>query len=428
MKGSADFRAIPTPVKAGFAAALQRVSGEPLQRPFRPGLTAVCEWTLRRVAGRSAGGDPTALPRIPGRLLVVKVHGMGDAVMVRLLVEHLHHRHPELEIGVLAGASTSEVMGFGSRFRVHSYEQRGLNAGAILRGLGELRRCRYDAVLNLEQGSLAGTAFLRAAGIPIRVGFVPLHDGTKAGFLTMPLRFREDDSMWASFIRATRLIDPDFPEVPPIEPLPLGEEARRSAKEWIAQGAQGEGERVVALHLGSGSAAPFKRWPIERFVTLAGLIRAWVRRVRFVLTGMPYEGDLVEQFCGLFRGSALDASALGSVEKTAAVLTQCDLLVSNDTGVMHLGAAVGTPTVGIFGPETPLRYCPIGHRATAVYAKGVPCSPCFDMHRLRAPLGCANPEKMLCLRGVSVEDVLDAARRVVVGGWLGEPGRRGEGG
>ena len=287
MKASEDFRAIPTPVKAGFAAALQRVSGRRSQRPFRPGLTAVCEWTLRRVAGRSAGGDPTALPRLPDRLLVVKVHGMGDAVMVRLLVEHLHHRHPELEIGVLGGASTCEVMGFGSRFRVHSYEQRGLSAGAILRGLGELRRCRYDAVLNLEQGSLAGTAFLRAVGIPVRVGLVPLHDSTKAAFLTMPLRFRDDDSMWVSFIRAIRLIDPDFPQAPPVESLPLSDGAQRWAKEWMVQG---EGGRVVALHLGSGSAAPFKRWPIERFVGLARLIRTSARNVRFVLTGMPYRG------------------------------------------------------------------------------------------------------------------------------------------
>ena len=98
--------------------------------------------------------------------------------------------------------------------------------------------------------------------------------------------------------------------------------------------------------------------------------------------------------------------------KAAALLAECDLLVSNDTGIMHLGAAMGAPTVGIFGPVSPQRWAPIGPHATAVSANGVECSPCAETYLLRDPADCANPDRMRCLREVSVDMVLEAITRV----------------
>lgn len=347
---------------------------------------------------------------------------MGDSVMIRSLLEHLHRRHPEMEIGVLVGPTTGAIMGMGSRFRLHRYEQKGLGVPAIVRSAIELGRCGYGAALNFEQGSVAGTAFLRALGIPIRIGLLPLHDSTKSAFLTMPLPLREEDSMWASFIRAVRLLDPGFPEAPPMLPLPVSDDARRFARTWIAESPGTNSGPRVALHIGSGPGQPFKRWPVERFVGLAERLRAAAPDLGVVLTGTPGEKPLIDLFVSRYSGLAADATGLGSIERTAAVLAACDLLVSNDTGVMHVGAAMGTPTVGIFGPVSPKQWAPVGPRATAVAANGVPCSPCTDTYRLRVPSACANPDPIRCLREVSVEDVLQAARRVLSGAWLGETG------
>ena len=86
----------------------------------------------------------------PRRLLIVKVNGMGDAVMIRSIIEHLRRRQPEIEIGVLVGRATSEVMTVGADFRVHEFG--GFKALiALLRTLLAIRRCRYHAILNFEQ-------------------------------------------------------------------------------------------------------------------------------------------------------------------------------------------------------------------------------------------------------------------------------------
>ena len=410
-----------------------RITGPTAQwavgRELQMWLTGVAERVLRRVTGGAhPDRDPVPLRRVPRRVLAVKVHGVGDSVMIRSLLESLARRHPEMEIGVLAGAANRELLGAGARFRIHTYSQRGLGAGAILRSAIELRRCRYEAVLNFEQGSLAGTAFLRAVGIPIRVGFLPLHDTTKAAFLSKPLSFRDGDSMWASFIRAVRVIDAEFPEAPPVLPVPMSRGSRCFGRAWLEGVARSPRSRRVALHVGSGLGQTFKRWPLDRFVALADRLCEAAPDLVMVLTGTPSETPLASAFIERFHGLAVDATVLGSIERTAAVLAQCDLLVSNDTGVMHLGAAMGTPTVGIFGPVGPGQWAPVGQRAVAVAAAGVACSPCTDTYRLRVPRACANPDHMRCLRDVRVEDVLEAARAVVVGGWLSASGRLGAGG
>ena len=88
---------------------------------------------------------------------------------------------------------------------------------------------------------------------------------------------------------------------------------------------------------------------------------------------------------------------------------------------MHLAAAMGTPTVGLFGPNSPRYWAPIGPRATFVYDTKVACSPCLNLYANRWPLECANPEKSRCMLDIGVDSVLNAARRVITDAWLGNP-------
>lgn len=380
--------------------------------PGRPALTALCERVLLRILRRnSLAAFASPLRALPRRLLAVKVHGLGDSVMVRSILGHFHRRHPEVEIGVLAGPANRYVLATGANFHLHLYDQSRLNLVAILRTLAEIRSRRYQAVLDFEQGSLAGAAFLRAANVPVRAGFVPLNSRAKAAFLTHPLRFCEADSMWTSFIRLMRLIDCDFPETISATQIPIDYETTHWVRAWLRSAAAGPIDNVSAFHLGSGPRH-YKRWPVERFITLADRLRLDSPDLLVVLTGQPFERSLIDQFIAGYSGRVVDATALGSIVKVAALLAECDLLVSNDTGIMHLGAAMGTPTVGIFGPVSPHRWAPVGPYTASVAAAGVPCSPCAETYRLIDPPDCANPERMRCLREVSVEMVLAAAHRV----------------
>ncbi len=389
----------------------------------RPTLTAWCEAALLRLLRSDAQMDARPLPKLPSRLLVVKVHGMGDSIMVRSLIEHLHLMHPEIQIGIMAGSATRDVLTLGSDFELHEYNQQNLGIAAILKTWTGIRKAHYDAIINFEQGSVTGTAFLRATGIPVRIGFLPLAASVKGALLTHPLRFRESDSMWVSFVRLLQLVDPEFPESVSALPLPIGDDFKASVRDWIHTSLVGAvaartNRRLVALHMGSGQKRPFRRWPVQQFIALGERLNALVPGLAIILTGQGFEHPLIREFIEGFSGVAIDATGIGSIERTATLLAECDLLVANDTGIMHLGAAMGTPTVGIFGPETPRRWAPVGPRAISVCATGVSCSPCANTYRLQDARDCVNPDRIRCLREVSIEMVLDAARQVTIGGWI----------
>jgi heptosyltransferase-2 len=359
------------------------------------------------------------LATIPRRLLVVKVHGMGDSVLIRVIIERLRQRFPQMRIGVVVGPATREIMTLNSDFRVHHYSQKELSARSAFASLREIRRVGYDAVLNFEQGSIAGTALIGATGVRIHIGFVPVTGSPKSMFLTHGVRFDDMRSMWDSFIALARIIDPELPETPGTLEIKSQPETIEWVEAWWRTKVGDGREAAVALHLGCGPGMDFKRWPLQRFVELAEIINRRTGRATIILTGTAFEKPLIDEFMRTYRGRAVDASDAGSIERTAAILKRSRLLVSNDTGVMHLGAALGVGTVGLFGPTSPRHWAPIGLRATYVYDTSAACSPCVNNYLNLMPSQCANFDRGRCMRDIGVDAVVAAAQRVSSNGWLG---------
>jgi ADP-heptose:LPS heptosyltransferase len=106
----------------------------------------------------------------------------------------------------------------------------------------------------------------------------------------------------------------------------------------------------------------------------------------------------------------LDLSGGLSLGELVALLSRADLVVSNDSGPMHLAAALGVPTLGLFGPETPRRYGPIGAR-TAALSDPPPCGPCINVHDNK--LAACVMGRAECMTRISVDAVLAAALALV---------------
>jgi ADP-heptose:LPS heptosyltransferase len=348
----------------------------------------------------------------PRRLLIVKVHGMGDSVLIRAIIERIQRVHPEVEIGVLVGSATRELMTSGLNLRVHTYDQRHLTPARVVATWHAIRRAGYDTIANFEQGSLAGTAFLASVGICTRLGFIG-PDGPKQYLLSHGITFQPLSSMWDSFLELGRRLYPDLPDDLPTIELNSSPSGVQWMRDWWLR-VVGEPEcAAVAMHLGCGRDMQFKQWPLDRFLDLANRLAIRWPNLKVLLTGTSLEGRLISEFRKRFRGTAVDASNLGSIEKTALILGRCRLLISNDTGVAHLAAAIGTPTVGLFGPTSSVHWAPLGSHATYVYDTKLPCSPCVNNHLNLMPSECTNAMKGQCMRDIEVSSVLSAIDRVI---------------
>jgi heptosyltransferase-2 len=173
----------------------------------------------------------------------------------------------------------------------------------------------------------------------------------------------------------------------------------------------GEGRPVVGFF--PGSNAPARRWAPGRFAEVARALAG--RDVRTVVMGGEGEREITAQVVSGAPG-ALDAGGATGLPGLAALLSVCDLVVTNDTGPMHLAGAVGTPTVTLWGPSDPGEVHPVGADDQRVAGPALPCRPCFKNQCPRRGEGTLLTEAYEeCMQLISVDDVVDAAVRILDG-------------
>jgi heptosyltransferase I len=159
------------------------------------------------------------------------------------------------------------------------------------------------------------------------------------------------------------------------------------------------GRRVVAVH--PMALWPTKLWKSELFSELADRLTKELG-LGVIFTGGEQDQTSVEEITARVSPSPVDFCGSLNLLELAALFNRCSLVISTDTGPMHLAAAMGTPVVALFGPTAPARTGPYGP-GHVVLRTGVPCSPCFKKK-------CADPR---CMSEISVDLVLQAVEQLL---------------
>jgi ADP-heptose:LPS heptosyltransferase len=361
-----------------------------------------------------------------GRILVVKLGDLGDFILTTPALRALREAQPGARIELLAPASASAVLSGNDLVDVHLRLPRQGLEGAPRQGLrgaafaaafaGALRRRRYDAVVLLQHltagpGVAKYAALIEAIGAPRRFGL----DNGHGWFLTDRVR---DEGFSAHHEATYRLklvellgADPR-PRVPE---LPVHEADRLAADVLIT----GLTRPIVALHPGSGPYARARRWPVERFADVGRALR---REFGAGIVVVGNERELNAPLAAATGGR--DLTGRTSVRQLAGLLSSVDLLVTNDSGVMHIGAAAGARMVAVFGQTDPRAWGPYyglaqGEGRAEVVELPLPCRPClYRGHHLGWREGCSTRE---CIELLSVSRVLASAKRQIArAGWAQE--------
>jgi ADP-heptose:LPS heptosyltransferase len=280
----------------------------------------------------------------------------------------------------------------------------GRGVAGLMREAARWRSRRYDLAVNFEP-DIRGNLVMAAIGAAWTVGFV---SGGGGALLDTALDY--DPAMHTTdnaraLVRAIagadagRVFGPRRTSSLTI-PAANRDEAARLLSRF-------NGARPIGIHVSGGRA--IKQWPETRFREVAeSLVRD--RNAAIVLTGAESDRTQVDAVrAALPAARVLDLTGGVSLLTVAAVLERLDLLLTGDTGPMHLAHAVGTPTVAVFGPSDPARYGPRGVRDRIVRVD-LPCSPC---NRIRVPPARCTGHTPDCLTGVDVAAVLAAIDEVL---------------
>ena len=218
----------------------------------------------------------------------------------------------------------------------------------VLQAVRAMRAERYDAAVDL-QGLLKSAMLARASGAARVIGFTRRHLRERAASLFYTERCDPGNAVHVVHKNLAVLPALGTPDGPPAFPLAEGESRARADVRAVLNG------RPFAL-LNPGAAWPNKRWPAERFGALATWLRERHGLVSVVLWG-PREERLARAVAGTSRDAARVAPPTGLAD-IVALARDARLMVSGDTGPLHLAAAVGTPIVALFGPTSPARNGP----------------------------------------------------------------------
>src|SRR6266487_1144482 len=173
---------------------------------------------------------------------------------------------------------------------------------------------------------------------------------------------------------------------------------------------------IIAMHPGSGGYSTARRWAPERFAQLADTLFHDAGG-QLILMGGPEEAELHQQIIELMQSGmpVRSFAGKGTIRVAAAILEQADLFIGNDSGLMHLATAVGTPTVAIFGLTNSDAWgpyiCGLPGQQSIVVKLDLPCMPCFySGHDLGTPEGCMTRD---CLALLGIDPIAIAARRLL---------------
>lgn len=312
------------------------------------------------------------------KLLVRATNWVGDAILSLPALRALRRKFPQASIAILARPYVGELyrdQGIFDEFI--PFDQEGTDHGwrGRERLAAELRRRSFEVALLLQNAFEAAWIAWRA-GIPERIGYA--RDGRSA-FLTHPVRVPRPEEIpaherfyYLELLRRAGWLDAlgDDSSIH----LEVSEDSRRRARETL----QIAGARPQAFRVAIGAGASFgsaKCWPPARFAEWSNRVQSR-HDVDILLFGTAAESQVASAIKEALRRPPIDLTGKTSVGDLPGLLSQCNLFLGNDSGAMHVAAAVGLPVVAIFGPTDPCGTAPVTCESTVVQVKPH-CSPCF---------------------------------------------------
>lgn len=348
------------------------------------------------------------------KILLIKLAALGETAILLTIMDRIKKTCPQAEIHVLATPLNAQLLEQNAhlydRLIVEDIFRSKLSLLKLIKTIKNLRKNHYDLAIDFEPHFYISPIILFLANIPVRAGFFYLR--LRRLLLTHAWRLRPEHHLLYDFYGLARSVLPLPPSPPTRLVAPrIRPENRRHLQNWLR--ARGLADRpYVVLHPGCGPSGKCRAWPKERFLNVA-LFLARTGYVVF-LSGTKSEKNIIDFLISHNNGypifSLVDELPFGDY---LALLDGARLMVANDTGPMHLGAALRVPTIGIFGPETPDRYGPFG---TGNYHLYMPpsCSPCTYSHRGIRP-HCTNPIYQKCMLDITEDIVVNKVKEVLHG-------------
>lgn len=348
----------------------------------------------------------------PKKILVIQLWGIGETVLTLPSISALRERFPDAHLEVLVTERNKEVY-TGVR-GVDQLVVLGMNPFHILKFISKKKK-KYDLVVDLEE-YLNISAFISFFVGKFRVGYA---HGLRSRVYQKKVVYKDDQHCAQTFLDMVNSLGARA-ELKRLCSLHYSSKDRKIVDSLLKRFGLEKGEKIVGIAPGAAESAKCRMWPFSRFAEVSNHLLEG-GNTKIVFTGTKAEKELIQSIIAQVdrKEGIIDLSGKLSLPQLFYFLEKCAVFLGNDSGPMHIAAAQGTRTIGLFGPNLPERFGPFGKGNIGIY-KGRSCefSPCINVHLGEVP-DCLYPKRskdyQKCMKNISVsvvvEEVTQALRK-----------------
>ncbi|MDK9703336.1 MAG: lipopolysaccharide heptosyltransferase II [Sulfuritalea sp.] len=321
------------------------------------------------------------------KILVVAPSWIGDTILAQPLLTLLKRKHPDARIEVLAPDWSAPLLGRMAEVDavIPNPFRHGEFSFSTRRALGRrLAGADYSAAFVLPN-SWKSALVPFFARIPRRVGYQG-----ESRYLLLNERHRLDVAAHPQLVQRYAALAGPLPAQLPLPRLNSGIEQQQAVRAALNLSL----DAAPIIFCPGAEYGPAKRWPVRHFAALARLVAtpqnpAW-------LIGSTRDAAVGGEICAAAEGAALNLCGRSTLEQAIDLIATARCVVSNDSGLMHVAAALGRPLVALYGSSSPAYTPPLSAQAI-ILTKSLPCSPCF---KRECPLGHFD-----CMNGITPQQV-----------------------
>jgi len=343
------------------------------------------------------------IPREGVRNILIRgTNWIGDVVMTLPAITAVREAYPEARISILVKPWVADLLRISPDVdEVIVYERPGVHEGigGLFRLVRELKTKKFDMAI-LLQNAIEAAIIAWLARIPVRAGYNT--DGRGIFLTHSAIRSKEilrvhQVEYYLGMLKALGL-GAGRKDVR----LLIGEEEKAFSDRILKERGIAEASLLIGLAPGA-TYGPAKRWYPERFASVADrLIERFSARV--LLFGSAGDHEVARSIQGKARNALVDLTGETTLREAISLIARCRLFVSNDSGLMHVAGALGTPTVAIFGSTNPLTTSPVGQKSIVI-TKNVDCSPCLKK---------TCPTDFICMDLITADEVYNTAVALLI--------------